>query len=321
MISYLTIFSACAPVFIIIAAGYACRRLHLVNKESDKSLVKLTLNILFPAFIIDHILGNEKLSSVSEIGLASSTGFISLILGISLCYFISGILKTEGEQRRAFAVTTGLQNYGFIPIPIVLALYPDAYVIVGVLLMHSVGVELALWTAGVMILSGERTSIWRRLLNVPLITTVICLIINFLGLGIEVHAKVEGTCNMLGNCAVPISIILFGAKFHDFIHDSKEKIFNQQRSAEAILAVIMRMLFLPIVLLLYAKFAQISPELKKVLVIQAAMPAAVFPIILTKEYGGDTNTSVRIVIVTTLLSVITIPPAIVFGLWFVGISS
>ena len=105
------------------------------------------------------------------------------------------------------------------------------------------------------------------------------------------------------------------------INDSKEKIFNQQRSAEAILAIIMRMLFLPIVLLLYAKFAQISPELKKVLVIQAAMPAAVFPIILTKEYGGDTNTSVRIVIVTTLLSVITISPAIVFGLWFVGISS
>lgn len=321
MISYLTIFSACAPVFIIIAAGYACRRLHLVNKESDKSLVKLTLNILFPAFIIDHILGNEKLSSVSEIGVASSTGFISLILGISLCYFISGILKTEGKQRRAFAVTTGLQNYGFIPIPIVLALYPDANVIVGVLLMHSVGVELALWTAGVMILSGERTSIWRRLLNVPLITTVICLIINFLGLGIEVHAKVEGTCNMLGNCAVPLSLLLIGATINDLINDSKEKIFNQQRSAEAILAVIMRMLFLPIVVLIYAKFAQISPELKKVLVIQAAMPAAVFPIILTKEYGGDTNTSVRIVIVTTLLSVITIPPAIVFGLWFVGISS
>ena len=126
---------------------------------------------------------------------------------------------------------------------------------------------------------------------------------------------------MLGNCAVPLSLLLIGATINDLINDSKEKIFNQQRSAEAILAIIMRMLFLPIVLLIYAKFAQISPELKKVLVIQAAMPAAVFPIILTKEYGGDTNTSVRIVIVTTLLSVITIPPAIVFGLWFVGISS
>ena len=127
--------------------------------------------------------------------------------------------------------------------------------------MHSVGVELALWTAGVMILSGERTSIWRRLLNVPLITTVICLIINFLGLGIEVHAKVEGTCNMLGNCAVPLSLLI-GATINDLINDSKEKIFNQQRSTEAILAVIVRMLFLPIVLLIYAKFAQISPELK-----------------------------------------------------------
>ena len=135
------------------------------------------------------------------------------------------------------------------------------------------------------------------------------------------HGKLEGTCNMLGNCAVPLSLLLIGATINDLIHGSKEKIFNQQRSAEAILAIGLRMLTIPILILLYAKFSQISPELKKVLVIQAAMPAAVFPIILTKEYGGDTNTSVRIVIATTLLSVITIPPAIVFGLWFVGISS
>tara|TARA_B100000459_G_C8532497_1_gene181216 strand:- start:303 stop:722 length:420 start_codon:yes stop_codon:yes gene_type:complete len=137
----------------------------------------------------------------------------------------------------------------------------------------------------------------------------------------EVHGKLEGTCNMLGNCAVPLSLLLIGATINDLIHEYKEKIFNQQRSAEAILAIGLRMLTIPILILLYAKFSQISPELKKVLVIQAAMPAAVFPIILTKEYGGDTNTSVRIVIATTLLSVITIPPAIVFGLWFVGISA
>tara|TARA_B100001939_G_scaffold322480_1_gene312989 strand:+ start:592 stop:1557 length:966 start_codon:yes stop_codon:yes gene_type:complete len=321
LLSYFTIFNACAPVFFIIGAGYACRQLGFVNKESDKSLVKLTLNILFPAFIIDHILGNEKLSSLPEIGIAAGTGFISLLFGIIVCFLASGILKTKGDQRRAFAVTTGLQNYGFIPIPIVLALYPDASIIVGVLLMHSVGVELALWTAGVTVLSGKRTSIWSRLLNVPLITTVICLIINFIGLGKATHLKFEGTCNMLGNCAVPLSLLLIGATINDLINNSKERIFNKQRSAEAILAIILRMITLPLLILIYAKFSQVSPELKKVLVIQAAMPAAVFPIILTKEYGGDTNTSVRIVIATTLISVITIPPAIVFGLWFVGIEA
>ena len=67
----------------------------------------------------------------------------------------------------------------------------------------------------------------------------------------------------------------------------------------------MRM-FLPIVLLIYAKFAQISPELKGS-GHSSGDAAAVFPIILTKEYGGDTNTSVRIVIVTTLLSVMLFP--------------
>ena len=118
-----------------------------------------------------------------------------------------------------------------------------------------------------------------------------------------------------------LKLIIDDITINDLINDSKEKIFNQQRSAEAILAIIMRMLFLPMAILLYAKFSEISPELKKDLVIQAAMHAHVFTIILTKEYGCDTYSSVRFVIVTTLLSVITIPPAIVFGLWFVGISN
>ena len=80
------------------------------------------------------------------------------------------------------------------------------------------------------------------------------------------------------------------------------------------------MIILPSLILLFAKLSPISPELKKVLVIQAAMPAAVFPIILTKQYGGDTETAVRIVITTTLISIVSIPPVIVFGLWIMGLS-
>ena len=321
MLSYFTIFTACAPIFIIIASGYGCRRLKILSKESDNSLVRLTLNLLFPAFIINHILGNPKLTNTSTILTATGTGFFFLILSIGICFYLSILLKSTSEQRRAFAVTTGLQNYGFIPIPIIYALFPESSVgIIGVLLMHSIGVEIALWTAGVMMLSGNQKGGWKRLLNTPLITTIACLFANAAGAGNWLHEKLEGTSKMLGDCAIPLSLLLIGATIFDLLNDSDGKKINQNRTREAILAAGLRMIILPSLILLFAKLSPISPELKKVLVIQAAMPAAVFPIILTKQYGGDTETAVRIVITTTLISIISIPPVIVFGLWIMGLS-
>ena len=48
-------------------------------------------------------------------------------------------------------------------------------------------------------------------------------------------------------------------------------------------------------------------ELRQVLLVQATMPAAVFPIILARHYGGHPLTAIQVVISTTLLSLITIP--------------
>ena len=68
------------------------------------------------------------------------------------------------------------------------------------------------------------------------------------------------------------------------------------------------------VMLGLARVLPCSVELKRVLVVQAAMPAGVFPIVLSRLYGGDPATAVRIVAGTTLLSLVTIPLWIRWGL-------
>ena len=63
-----------------------------------------------------------------------------------------------------------------------------------------------------------------------------------------------------------------------------------------------------------------STEIKRVLVVQAAMPAGVFPIVLARMYGGDPATAVRIVAGTTLLSLVTIPLWIRWGMAWLGLN-
>ncbi len=72
-------------------------------------------------------------------------------------------------------------------------------------------------------------------------------------------------------------------------------------------------------ILLVARFLPASVELKQVLVLQAAMPSAVFPIVMSSHYGGDPPTALRVVLGTALLGLLTIPLWIKFGMHFAGL--
>jgi len=56
-----------------------------------------------------------------------------------------------------------------------------------------------------------------------------------------------------------------------------------------------------------------------VLVVEAAMPAAVFPIIIARHYGGQPLTAVQVVLWTTAVGLLTCPLWIRAGLaWVTG---
>jgi predicted permease len=76
------------------------------------------------------------------------------------------------------------------------------------------------------------------------------------------------------------------------------------------------MILLPCSILAIATWATNSEPLKQVLLIQAAMPAATFPIVMTRLYQQDVQTAWVVVVGTSLLSLLTIPMWMIFGaLW------
>jgi malate permease and related proteins len=72
-------------------------------------------------------------------------------------------------------------------------------------------------------------------------------------------------------------------------------------------------------MLIGVKFLPAPVELKQVLIVQAAMPAAMTPILLAKLYGGRPAVAVEIVVASTVLSLITLPLVLLFGRAFVGL--
>ncbi|HAV61323.1 MAG TPA: transporter, partial [Verrucomicrobiales bacterium] len=263
----------------------------------------------------DSILGNAALRQADNLLLPPLVGFGTVALGTWISFAVrwwTG-LKT-GPERRTFAFLTGTYNYGYVPIPLALSLFDRETA--GVLIVHNLGVDIALWTIGLTMLGGIKLrDSWRHLLTPPLITILIGVSLNLGGAAPHVPGFVMTTFKALGACAIPMGIVLIGATVADLLPE-----FHPGKGGRVMaLSCALRLGILPVLFLLLAKWGPFSIELQRVILLQAAMPAAVFPIIMAKHYGGDTSTALRVAIATSLVGMVTIPFWIRAGMKFLGL--
>jgi predicted permease len=84
-------------------------------------------------------------------------------------------------------------------------------------------------------------------------------------------------------------------------------------------AIAVRLVIMPLLFALLARYLPCSLELKRVIVVQGAMSSAVLPVALTKHYGGDARTAVQAVLATSVVGLATIPLWIRWGGHFAGL--
>lgn len=310
--AYASILSAVVPVFLLLLVGWGFRKRKWLNPEADDSLRILIVNVFAPCLIFSFIVGNEALEDPINLGVPPILGFLSIAVGFALAYSAGGWFGLKvGTGRRSFAFTSGIYNYGFVPIPLVFALFPGDTGTLGVLMVFNVGVELAIWSIGVVLISGKLTrGALKQLLNPPLIAVLLALLTNASGADSHLPIWLHRLLEMLGSCYVPLGILLAGAILAD--HTAQAGLLRPFRIPAA--ACLFRLLLLPSLLILPALTFDLSEELNKVLILQAAMPAGIFPLVLTRHFGGDTKVAIQVILSTTLVSLITIPLWIVLGL-------
>ena len=317
MNEFSTVLGAVLPIFGLMTVGLGLRKFNWLTEEADQSLLRVNVNVLLPCLILDSALGNPALAEIGNLLLAPVFGYATAALGIGLALaarVLHGL--RERPAARTFAVCVGIYNYGYIPLPLVLLLFNKDKATTGVLFLVMMGVEAALWTLGVWTLKGGSPGqSWRRILNAPLIAIVFALLLNTLGLNTYLPAPLLTGIHWLGQCAIPMALMLIGAIVADHLHEFHSK--SGWRVIGA--AVLLRLGVLPVLFLLVAKFLPASVELKRVMVLEAAMPAAVFPIVLARHYQGDPATAMRVVLGTSVVGLATIPLWIRFGTKFVGL--
>ena len=312
---YWSLLGGVAPVFIIIAVGFAIRRLGWLTAEADKSLVRLTINLLYPCLIFDSILGNSALNNIGSVLLAPSIGMATIVIGLTLCVLAVRLLPLDERQARTFAFTVGIYNYSYIPVPLVQKFFDKETM--GVLFAFNLGVEIAFWTAGIYVLTraSAQTSGWKRILNAPVFAIVISLVLNFCRAHEWLPSFIITPVHMLGQSCVPVALLLTGATLADLLLQNSPR----APGVAAMGGCALRLLILPVIFLLIARFLPGPVELKRIIVVQAAMPAAMLPLVLARHYGGDPETAMQVVLWTTIAGLLTIPFWIQLGLRLAGV--
>lgn len=306
---------AALPVYLIVLLGPILRRSGTLTPEMDKGIMTMAVHLFFPCLILDKVLGAEVLRDAGVVATSMSVGFGLILVGTAIAWMVAPLLDLKkGGGRRTFAVAGGLQNYGYIAIPLVLALFPGDDVM-AVLFIHNLGVELAMWTLGLMLLSGITKPSPKVLLKGPIIAVVIGIFLLQTGLDYWVPGIVKQSFSMLGACAVPVSLLLVGTVVYDLVGKVK---FDWKIGMGGI---VVRLGLLMVLFLTVAKFVPMPVELQQVLVVQAALPSAMFPIVLSRHYGGRTDVAIIVVIATTIASLVTMPFVISMGMKWVGLAA
>ncbi len=310
-------FVSTLPVYVFFAIGYYLRRKGAIEPKHDEPIMQLAMDVGYPCLIFYNIMrymvveGNETVASVSFSLAALACGFLELLAGVVAAWGVAKVLRLRiGTGLRTFSLTAGVQNYAFFVIPIVQMLFSSpGDPTMGVLFVHNMGCEIFVWSVGVVLMcGGARNLRLASLLRGPLVAVVASLLLAWSGAGAYVaSAPVMKAAEMIGAVATPICLILFGCSLYDL-----SRCFRwQPRMLFAGLAA--RLGLAPIAILVLAWVLPVDPLIKRVMVLQSAIPSAVIPVILAKRFGGIPEIGTQILLVTTLGAILTLPVWLAIG--------
>ena len=145
--------------------------------------------------------------------------FLGLLAALSSTAIV---LKAYSDRRELQTPQGGLVTgiLGFMLLPIMAAIWGRESQ--GVLFVHNVGVETAMWTVGVLILSGlSLREGWKKLLNPIMITLIAAVLLNRLGVARQVPQMVYDVAHALAVCAIPLGLLTVGVSLANYLGEPR----------------------------------------------------------------------------------------------------
>lgn len=294
--------------------GFIITKTKLVDADKAINVLSIVLLYVCQPFITVNAFLNTEFHKSIVLDLFLMIFLTGLIMALLLLIAYALFYRDKGTAKRdVFSFASALGNTGYMAIPM-LQIMTNSSQIILYATASLVGFNLVSWTLGTYILSGQKKfiSIKNIIFNLPTFTFLIILplfVLNLNFIRFPQLSLLANAVNLFSNMMAPVSMLIIGMQF------SKIKfvdIFNDYR---LYIASAFKLIFSPLfaagILLLTGLIIDVS-AIKLNIIVMAAVPSATLVMMFSALYKSDTESAAKIVLISTLLSIITMPLCLYF---------
>ncbi len=280
------LFAIIAPVFVCAAIGFVWG---WMGKPFETDFVtRLVTNIGTPCLIASALTGLhltlDELGGIAIAGLAATAGFAALGLAA---------LRLLKLPAHSFLPALMFPNTGNMGLPLSLFAFGETGLALAII-VFAITATLQ-FTLGVALASGSFSV--RRLASMPLIYALILSLV-VIATGWQVPAWIANTIGLLGGLTIPMMLLALGVSL------ARLRVTSVPRAA--VLSLV-RLLGGIAVGVGVAYALGLEGAARGVLIIQAAMPVAVYNYLFAQYFGREPEQVAGMVVLSTAASFLTLP--------------
>lgn len=286
-----------APVFIVIAAGFLLHKLVSVETTSVSNII---LNIFTPCLVFTSIVNSSFASK--EWWQISLTAAVSILMLVVLSWMIGRALHLSKELAATFVLTTSFVNAGNYGLPLSLFAFGEAGLALAVIFF--VVSSVLMFTVGVFVASQGKHSLKQSINNIirlPLIYAISAAAAVKIS-GSSVPKPILQGLGLMSQAAIPCMLVVLGIE----LAQSKFQQSSREDWKFLSLTSVIKLLLPILVVAMISQAIGLAGLARNVALVQASMPTAVFIVILTLKYGGNSRFATNAVLISTLASVATL---------------
>ena len=296
----MVVFQTMLKLFLLLILGFVLFKCHIFDEYTNKKISALIVNVASPMLIISSIAGVEG-SNKSIVFLMIGAGILMYIGFIILGKIINRLFPFPKKDWPVYECMVVFANTGFMGYPVLLDVFGQEAVFYASLI--HMAFNFFVYTYAIMCLTKGDDSEFK--LNFKQLLTP-GIILSFVGIfiylfDIQLSSVLMDTINSVGSLTAPLSMMMIGSSLAVYpIKDS----FTDWRSY---VFAFVRLMIVPFVTMIMCRLLHIDAYYANITIITNAMPVGSMVLMLATQYNANVKIVTRNIVVSTLLSVITIP--------------
>lgn len=296
----MVVFQTMLKLFLLLVLGFVLFKCHIFDEYTNKKISALIVNVASPMLIISSIAGVEG-NDKSIVFLMIGAGILMYIGFIILGKIINRIFPFPKKDWPVYECMVVFANTGFMGYPVLLDVFGQEAVFYASLI--HMAFNFFVYTYAIMCLTkGDDSEFklnFKQLLTPGIVLIFIGILIYLFD--IQLPSVLMDTVNSVGSLTAPLSMMMIGSSLAVYpIKDS----FTDWRSY---VFAFVRLIIVPFVTMIVCRLIHINPYYANITIITNAMPVGSMVLMLATQYNANVKIVTRNIVVSTLLSVITIP--------------